>query len=68
MTAPHLIVSTPIMDEQEYDLTVPANGRYSIRVIKAVTLKAGTLTYHVVQLSGAAQKNHRGKKQEDGFV
>ena len=44
MTDPHLIVSIPIMDEQEYDLTVSANGRDSIRVIKAVTLKAGTLT------------------------
>jgi hypothetical protein len=27
------------MDEQEYDLTKPANGRDSIRVIKAVTTR-----------------------------
>ena len=32
------------MEEQEYDLTVPANRRDLIRVIEAVTPKADTQT------------------------
>ncbi len=32
------------MDEQEYDLTVPVNGRDLIHVIEAVKPKAATLT------------------------
>jgi len=38
------------MDEQEYDLTVPANRSDLINVIEAVTPKAETLTKYVVQL------------------
>ncbi len=45
---------TNCMDEQEYDLTVPANRRDLIHVIEAVTPRAETLTYYVVQL-GAGQ-------------
>jgi len=46
------------MDEQEYDLTVPANRKSNRR---AVTPKAETLTWYVVPSAGESQGNINAK-------